>query len=86
MLTVNLHHLEEHEIHLEGELSVKELELEVSRSKGRSARWLSQQLPALLPTGGNLTGNQRTGFDVHNLEATEFRLALLGANCGLSEI
>jgi uncharacterized protein len=44
MLTVNLHHLEAHEIHLEGELPVKELDLDAQDPMMRAEQPLRYDL------------------------------------------
>ena len=48
MLTVNLHHLEAHEIHLEGELPVKELDLDTHDEMIRVTQPLRHELEVQL--------------------------------------
>ena len=64
MLTVNLHHLEEHEIHLEGELSVTELDLDVHDPMIHPGKPLRYDLTVeKLPDGILVTGSLRLTLD-----------------------
>jgi uncharacterized metal-binding protein YceD (DUF177 family) len=87
MLTVNIHHLEAHEIHLEGELPVKELDLDLRDPMIRAEQPLRYDLTAeKLPDGILLTGSLCLPLDcecVRCLEPFEYELNLAEWTCHL---
>ena len=87
MLTVNLHHLEAHEIHLEGELPVKELDLDVHDPMIHPGQPLRYDLNVeKLPDGLLVTGSLRLTLEcecVRCLESFRHELNLEDWTCHL---
>lgn len=87
MLTVNLHHLEAHEIHLEGELPVKELELDVHDPMIRAEQPLRYDLTVeKLSDGILVAGSLRLALEcecVRCLEPFQHELKVADWTCHL---
>ena len=85
MLTVNLHHLKAHEVHLEGELPVKELDLDLRDPMIRAEQPLRYDLTVeKLPDAILLTGSLCLPLDcecVRCLEPFEHELNLAEWTC-----
>ena len=87
MLTVNLHHLEAHEIHLQGELSVNELDLDVHDPMIHPHQPVHYDLTVeKLPDGLLVSGSLRLTLEcacVRCLEPFRHELNLADWNCHL---
>jgi uncharacterized protein len=87
MLTINLHHLEAHDIHLQGELSVKELDLDVHDPMIHPGKPLRYDLNIeKLPDGILVTGSLRLTLEcecVRCLEPFRHELDLADWTCHL---